>query len=61
VLAHLAQNGNPKQILRIVLTNHTAPMFKRACEKLGAEHFLDKSLEFERAVDILAEYATQLH
>jgi hypothetical protein len=35
-------------------------MFKRACEKLGAEYFLDKSLEFERAVDILAEHAARL-
>ncbi len=60
VLAHLAQTGNPKHILRIVLTNHTAPMFKRACEKLGAEYFLDKSLEFERAVEILAEHAASL-
>jgi DNA-binding NarL/FixJ family response regulator len=60
VLAHLEQTGNPKHLLRIVLTNHTAPMFKRSCEKLGAEYFLDKSLEFERAVEILAEHAARL-
>jgi DNA-binding NarL/FixJ family response regulator len=60
VLAHLAKTGNPRHILRVVLTNHTAPMFRRACEKLGTEYFLDKSLEFERAVEILAEHATHL-
>lgn len=60
VLAHLARGNNPKHILRVVLTNHTAPMFRRASEKLGADHFLDKSMEFERAVELLAEHASQL-
>lgn len=59
VLAHLAR-ANPKNILRVVLTNHTAPMFRRASEKLGADHFLDKSMEFERAVEVLAQHAEQL-
>lgn len=59
VLAHLAR-ANPKNILRVVLTNHTAPMFRRASEKLGADHFLDKSMEFERAVEVLAERANSL-
>lgn len=59
VLAHLA-HANPNNILRVVLTNHTAPMFRRATEKLGADHFLDKSLEFERAVELLADYAKRL-
>jgi DNA-binding NarL/FixJ family response regulator len=59
VLAHLAR-ANPKHILRVVLTNHTAPMFRRASEKLGADHFLDKSMEFERAVEVLAEHAATL-
>jgi two-component system OmpR family response regulator len=59
VLAHLARS-NPKNILRVVLTNHTAPMFRRASEKLGADHFLDKSMEFERAVEVLAEHAQHL-
>ena len=60
VLAHLARGNNPKNILRVVLTNHTAPMFRRASEKLGADYFLDKSLEFERAVELLAEHAASL-
>ena len=60
VLTHLSRIGNPKSILRLVVTNHASPMFRRACEKLGAEYFLDKSMEFERAVDVLSEYAAQL-
>lgn len=60
VLAHLAESGNPRQILRVVLTNHNAPMFRRATEKLGAEYFLDKSMEFERAVEVLSNHANGL-
>lgn len=57
VLAHLARNGNPHNVLRIVLTNHVTPMFRRSCERLGLDHFLDKSLEFDRAIELLEEYA----
>jgi DNA-binding NarL/FixJ family response regulator len=53
VLSHLHRNGNPKSILRIVLTNHASPIFKRTCEDLGAEYFFDKSLEFDRAIEVL--------
>jgi len=60
VLTHLARVDNPKKILRLVLTNHASPMIRRACEKLGAEYFLDKSMEFERAVEVLSEYAERL-
>jgi DNA-binding NarL/FixJ family response regulator len=57
VLAHLARSGNPHNVLRIVLTNHVTPMFRRSCERLGLDHFLDKSLEFDRAIELLEEYA----
>ena len=59
VLSHLAKTGNPAGILRIVLTNHTTPPFRRTCERLGVEHFLDKSLEFDRAIELLEEYASR--
>lgn len=59
VLAHLAKTGNPGHILRIVLTNHTTPAFRRTCERLGVDHFLDKSLEFDRAIELLEQYAGQ--
>ena len=59
VLAHLTRSGNPSRILRIVLTNHTAPPFRRTCERLGMDYFLDKSLEFDRAIELLEEFAAQ--
>ena len=59
VLSHLAKTGNPAGILRIVLTNHTTPPFRRTCERLGVDHFLDKSLEFDRAIELLEEYASR--
>jgi DNA-binding NarL/FixJ family response regulator len=59
VLSHLAQSGNPNHILRIVLTNHTQPTFRHSCASLGADHFLDKSLEFDRAIELLEEFAGQ--
>jgi DNA-binding NarL/FixJ family response regulator len=57
VLSHLAKTGNPGHVLRIVLTNHTTAPFRRSCERLGADHFLDKSLEFDRAIELLELYA----
>jgi DNA-binding NarL/FixJ family response regulator len=61
VLSYLAKTGNPAGILRIVLTNHTTPPFRRTCERLGVDHFLDKSLEFDRAIELLEEYAARPH
>ena len=57
VLAHLKQAGNPQNILRIVLSNHTTPAFKRICTDLGADHVLDKSLEFDYAIALLEKHA----
>ena len=59
VLAHLSRTGNPGQILRMVLTNHASPIFRRSCERFGIDHFLDKSLEFDRAIELLEEYAAR--
>ncbi len=53
VLSYLHRQENPKSIFRLVLTNHTTPAFKRACEGLGVDHFFDKSLDFDRAVEVL--------
>ena len=59
VLSHLARSGNPQHILKIVLTSHVTPIFRRSCERLGADYFLDKSLEFERAIELLEEHAAK--
>ena len=57
VLSHLKQSGNPQNVFRIVLSNNTTPAFKRICTGLGAEHVLDKSLEFDKAIALLEQHA----
>ena len=37
----------------VVLTNHPDPQYRRACMAAGADHFLDKSTEFERIGDVI--------
>lgn len=57
VLAHLQKAANPKNILRIVLSNHTTPVFKRICTEFGADYVLDKSLQFDYAITLLEQHA----
>ena len=61
VLAHLKEVGNPQNIFRIVLSNHTTPAFKRICTDLGADYVLDKSLEFDYAIALLEKHALFRH
>jgi len=35
------------------MTNHASPTFRRESLKLGADYFIDKSIEFERIPAIL--------
>ena len=44
-------------LVKIVLTNYAAPVFRQRCLALGAQHFFDKSLEFERVTNILDDLA----
>jgi DNA-binding NarL/FixJ family response regulator len=39
----------------VVLTNHPDPQYRRACMAAGADHFFDKSTEFERVADVLRD------
>lgn len=48
-------------IVFIVLTNHSEPQYRRACARAGARYFLDKSTEFERVRDVIAEIAATRH
>lgn len=41
----------------VVLTNYPASPYRRASLDAGADHFLDKSRDFERLADIVAELA----
>jgi DNA-binding NarL/FixJ family response regulator len=37
----------------IVLTTYAFKEFRDRCTVLGADHFFDKSAEFERAIEVL--------
>ena len=41
----------------VVLTNHSEPQYRKACFDAGARYFLDKSGEFERVREVIAEIA----
>lgn len=48
-------------IVFVVLTNHSEPQYRRACTLAGAAYFLDKSTEFERVREVIAEIASTRH
>jgi two-component system response regulator DevR len=39
------------EVVVIMLTNFDHARYRRQCRQLGADHFLNKSLEFEKIVD----------
>ena len=49
------------EIVFVVLTNHAEPQYRKACAKAGAAYFLDKSCDFERVPDVIAEIAATRH
>lgn len=57
VLQRIRQRQTAVRPLLIVLTNHTLPVLRHACEKAGADHFLDKSREFARVRVLIEERA----
>jgi DNA-binding NarL/FixJ family response regulator len=38
----------------VVLTNHVDPQYRKRCDELGADYFLDKSKEFSKLPALLA-------
>ena len=42
-------------IVFIILTNHADPQYRRVCMQAGASHFLDKSAEFKRVGELIAD------
>jgi len=70
VLLDLKLNGsNGMQVLQaihrqmpevafVVLTNQSEPQYRRACHRAGASYFLDKSTEFDRVPQVIAEIAS---
>lgn len=43
----------------VVLTNHALPAYRERCLQYGVRHFFDKSLEFDRVLDAMEEYARE--
>ena len=43
------------EVAVIVLTNYATEEFRKKCLELGAEHFLDKTNEFERLCPLIAQ------
>jgi DNA-binding NarL/FixJ family response regulator len=41
------------EIMVIMLTNFDFAQYRRQCRQLGADHFLNKTLEFEKIVDTI--------
>ncbi len=49
------------EIVFVVLTNHAEPQYRRAATDAGAAYFLDKSREFDRVREVIAEIAATRH
>lgn len=45
------KKDNPSTIV-IIFTNRSEPDYRKVCLKEGADYFLDKSIEFEKIIDI---------
>jgi DNA-binding NarL/FixJ family response regulator len=58
VLAYLKQSGLIETMLAMVLTNHALPAYRARCQQYGVRHFFDKSLEFDRVIEVLDQYAS---
>ena len=48
-----AVHGHAPGTVFVVLTNHPDLQYRRACMAAGADHFFDKSTEFECVADVL--------
>jgi DNA-binding NarL/FixJ family response regulator len=51
ILKVIKESENPHKV--IVLTNYSAESYKKKAIKEGADHFFDKSTEFEKVIDVI--------
>lgn len=56
-----AIHAQAPEIAFVVLTNHAEPQYRSACKRAGAAFFLDKSSEFARVPEVIAEIASLRH
>lgn len=47
--------GKDQEMIVIMITNHATPEYGNLCKKLGAQHFFDKSKDFELISDVIEE------
>ncbi len=57
VLKSLAPGGRRKDSRIIVFTNYAFPQYRKRSLELGADYFFDKSREFHRVREVLADLA----
>ena len=51
LLKHIKMAGYPVKV--IMVTNETNPIYRQTCMKLGAYEYFDKSIEFEKLLEIV--------
>lgn len=54
VLKTIKQESQPPIV--VMLTNHPYPQYRERCMKLGADYFLDKSIEFDQLAEIFETF-----
>ncbi len=54
ILRHVKRNL--QHIIVIMLSNQSGEYYKSLCLALGADYFLDKSIDFERVPEIISAY-----
>jgi DNA-binding NarL/FixJ family response regulator len=59
LLEKLRASAGLKRLVKIVLTNYASAAFRERCLALGADHFFDKSLEVDGAIDLLNNLALE--
>ncbi len=52
-----ALRASREQVVVMVLTNDPTPEWRSTCFRAGADFFFDKSMEFQRLIDIIAGLA----
>ena len=57
ILNYIKKNNSDCRV--IMITNHAFESYRKKCMELGAEHFLDKSSDFEKISAILSEMLAQ--
>ena len=58
LLGYVKQNYNG--IKAVMLTNQSSDNYKNLCEKMGSDHFIDKSSEFENITGIIESYSQNI-